>query len=135
MADKAQHMTQSLEKARNVWPTWLLAAWLAAALLAPGCGQGTCQADRQLGSCCDTDADCEGELICLDRFPGGLCSFDCGEDPFCPIGSRCIHIISQSKGDLGRACLKLCGPDYESCRSDYACTNTSEPDVKVCFPG
>ncbi len=135
MAVTANHMTHCSEKARKAsHPGLLVAAWLAAVLVA-GCGQGTCHADRQLGSCCDTDSDCDGELTCLTRFPAGLCSRDCEEDHLCPADARCIHIISKSKGDLGHACLRLCGPEYEACRGDYSCAGTSDPEVKICFPG
>ena len=137
MAITANHMTQFLEKARlasqfRLWAVWLLVT--LGAVPAAGCGTPVCQADRQLGSCCESDGDCDGELVCLTRFPAGLCTRDCELDHLCPAGSRCIHIVSQSKGDLGRACLKLCGPQFEACRADYRCAGTSEPEVKVCFP-
>jgi len=135
MAITADHMTQLLEKARNACRPRLWAIWLAGLLGMAGCGHPPCQVDGKLGSCCAADEDCEGELTCLTRLPGGLCSRDCELDHLCPSEARCIHIVSKSKGDLGRACLKLCGSDLPACRPDYGCVKTSEPGVKVCFPG
>ncbi len=110
---------------------WLAAVWLATA----GCGEQRCVPDGTFGSCCASDVDCPAELECLQQFPGGLCSRDCAADPFCPTAGRCVHIISKSRGDLGHACLLRCGPAYPACRPDYSCTATSDPELKVCFPG
>lgn len=132
-------MTQMVEKASNCsrgrWNKGIsYALFLALCGLCAACASGECQIDSKLGSCCDSQTDCDEGLTCLQNFPGGLCSLDCEQTP-CPEGARCIHIISESKGDLGRACLALCGGDRPACRGDYSCSKTSDPDVKVCFPG
>jgi hypothetical protein len=123
------------EIARKQWrgPIWLALALMASGLV--NCEPTPpCQVDSELGSCCQTEADCNADLACLDQFPGGLCSLNCAEDHLCPAGGRCIHIVSQSRGDLGRACLRLCGDGLPACRPDYSCAQTSDPQVRICFP-
>ncbi len=93
-----------------------------------------CTPDSELGSCCQSSSDCAHDLVCLEQFPEGLCSRDCALDHLCPEGGTCIHVISQSQGDMARACLKICGDGFDPCREGYSCTKTSDPDINICFP-
>jgi len=105
-------------------------------LLSWGCGaERECRhPDGELGSCCNSDADCSGQLQCLQQFPGGMCSLTCEEAGSCPPAAACIRVESQSQGSLGRVCLPRCGDGYPSCPEGLSCTTTSVAGLEVCFP-
>lgn len=122
-------MWPGLCKSRILFLVALLAAW--------GCGTGerNCRhPDGELGSCCDSSADCSAPWQCLQQFPGGMCTLACQQAGACLDGAACIRVESQSLGDLGRICLPRCGEGLSPCPEGLSCRSTSVAGLKVCFP-
>ena len=80
-----------------------------------GCGSPGTRGD--VGAPCGEDGDCLEDFVCLQPFPGGYCSMDCGQDSCAP-GSRCVDL-----NDLMQ-CMKECAATTD-CREDegYVCNH------------
>jgi len=114
---------------RRLLPLSLL--WLLA--VTTGCGNDhTCYPTGNLGSCCADSDDCT-DLICLEDFPGGYCSRDCGQDHACPEGGHCLAY--QAAGGTRTICLVGCASGQPPCRDGYVCRLVSDIQQPVCVPG
>jgi hypothetical protein len=64
---------------------------LAAAIIAAGCSLSS-DVTRTLGARCDVKEECDDR--CLrpsDKFPGGFCSVSCAGDSECPEEAACVN--------------------------------------------
>jgi len=101
------------------------------------CGaQSDCISTSQAGSCCFEDTDC-GAFVCLQAFPQGYCSRNCGDDHQCSQGAHCINVNYRGDGMggvSGNVCLVTCGVGYLPCREGYKCRQVGQTGLQVCFP-
>lgn len=105
------------------------------ALVVIGCEPDSlCYPSGQLGSCCNKNSDC-GYLVCLQSFPGGYCSRDCGEDHKCPEGGFCLVFESANNQQPNTICLMGCASGQPPCRNGYTCRLVDEIKSPVCVPG
>jgi len=129
-------------------PTYMRPAAAIAACILVGACAGT---DRGVGATCDTRADCDGDLQCLDhtcqprcrRAPDCGDGYACTEDGFCVLGKsrsgdRCTSEVECAPGlscvldvdDGGDGVLEAsCTPDHDGaatglpCEDDAGCRN------------
>ncbi len=86
----------------------------------------------QTGEACETDSDCDVDLICEKTFPGGYCTkYDCNHHSSgsCGDEAQCTYF-----SDINRAyCLSKCNSNSD-CRSQYSCQSVENNKYKTCLP-
>jgi hypothetical protein len=98
-----------------------------------GADEDCVQEGAEIGSACEQDGECVGELICLQspqhpEFTGGYCGKDeCASAQDCGVDGVCGQFDGQSY------CLRLCQSGSD-CRRGYRCGNVGAVG-NACVPG
>src|SRR5690606_24431132 len=86
-----------------------------------------------LGSACGENADCRDRCVRGPEWPGGMCTFSCGDDQDCPGGTACVD-------RSGGVCAVVCETN-DDCHgfgfpNDGDCRDTDREgesgEVRVC---
>ena len=97
------------------------------------CGDDDDEGPGDLGLACDNDAQCQGRCVEGGDFPGGMCTFACGDDADCPAGSACVN---REGGICGVTCEVHSNCESFGFGPDYGCFETDREgaggDVRVC---
>lgn len=106
-----------------------------------------------VGAPCEAPADCrpdmdpdDGDAVCLDDVPGGLCTLDCETDDDCCPGGACGRAQTCVEHDGRSLCMVSCTSDDIAPQNDadvYCNGNANpattceqvSPEQRVCIPG